>query len=566
MILIVKIILILLTVTTVAVSSYFIYKYYSKEIPPTCNENSDNNYTFSSPSFGKDILSLNTPMRILFSIGKKLFGNRTIDRKENFQLSTSIISSSSLLDLNKDYYVGRLNSNINPTTTPGINSTVTCSFPTNIYKNIDSDCPNWITVYSKGTFGSIDLGKDQTNLLFNDSLIFKRDCTDCVSTHKEIYYKRITPIPSTFSIYDQFNNWTSTNNVINIGFKLYSSYNDVLNDTNAWKFCNYDDPSIGFPRDCGITSAVGGQWNSLTKGGQPNIKYSVLNKSCSFAISSICSSNNPVIANSVYPFARTLYDQTSFINASTTANFSYNNVRSIACWVKLNSDVTDGERPGMMAGNYATSDGLNELNFEIHMNRKPRIYINRGGPGSFIADDILPRDIWIHIAFVIRDTSVDYYKNGKLMQSVALTSPLPIINWQNVKFGYDNRGGTWFGKFAIRNLIVSNTPFTLGDLYKLVPYKCGYKNYFTWKHPTAANTFVPLRLNENNDVECMSRNATDCFWVATKEASDTLINNRSIDSNNPIVCGSGAYNNLIHWCYLSMKEVNPTSDKIPRTG
>ena len=37
---------------------------------------------------------------------------------------------------------------------------------------------------------------------------------------------------------------------------------DAMTDTNRgeWNTCNYDDPGIGFPRDCGGT---GNQWNCL---------------------------------------------------------------------------------------------------------------------------------------------------------------------------------------------------------------------------------------------------------------------------------------------------------------
>ena len=42
---------------------------------------------------------------------------------------------------------------------------------------------------------------------------------------------------------------------------------DTQADTGRWSFCNYNDNGIGFPRDCGKNGAVGGQWNSLTKGG-----------------------------------------------------------------------------------------------------------------------------------------------------------------------------------------------------------------------------------------------------------------------------------------------------------
>jgi hypothetical protein len=30
-----------------------------------------------------------------------------------------------------------------------------------------------------------------------------------------------------------------------------------------WLFCNYDDASVGFPRDCGPTGPVTNQWNSI---------------------------------------------------------------------------------------------------------------------------------------------------------------------------------------------------------------------------------------------------------------------------------------------------------------
>jgi len=135
----------------------------------------------------------------------------------------------------------------------------------------------WTVVYSKGNFGNVNLGEQITNRLFAETKIFKRECADCDNAYKVIYYKRISPIPNNFSIYNQFNNWTSINNVLNKDFKLYYSYTDLINDTDGWTFCNYDDPQIGFPRDCGGRRGVlGFQWNSLTRGGQQNVKYSIL--------------------------------------------------------------------------------------------------------------------------------------------------------------------------------------------------------------------------------------------------------------------------------------------------
>ena len=55
-----------------------------------------------------------------------------------------------------------------------------------------------------------------------------------------------------------------------------STYQDAMDDSNAWQYCNYDDGGVGFPRDCGRSSGVGGQWNSWAgRGGQGNVAWSI---------------------------------------------------------------------------------------------------------------------------------------------------------------------------------------------------------------------------------------------------------------------------------------------------
>jgi hypothetical protein len=56
--------------------------------------------------------------------------------------------------------------------------------------------------------------------------------------------------------------WSSSNNILNIDFYLYSSWDDLQNNVNRWETCNYDDPLIGFPRDCGPNGLVTSQWTS----------------------------------------------------------------------------------------------------------------------------------------------------------------------------------------------------------------------------------------------------------------------------------------------------------------
>jgi hypothetical protein len=80
---------------------------------------------------------------------------------------------------------------------------------------------------------------------------------------REIYYKRLTPVPSGASMYDLFyTTWGSAGNLLNVDFGLFSSYEDAVSGKNPWKFCNYNDPDVGFPRDCGPSGHVSYQWNT----------------------------------------------------------------------------------------------------------------------------------------------------------------------------------------------------------------------------------------------------------------------------------------------------------------
>merc|ERR1719266_493773 len=110
--------------------------------------------------------------------------------------------------------------------------------------------------------------------LFNDhwsvGAIICRVCPGCASSHEHICYKRLTkPAGAASNGYILFTtNWYNDSNVLNTDFELYSSLEDAKIGSNKWNYCNYNDPGIGFPRDCGPTDAVGGQWNSRNRGGQ----------------------------------------------------------------------------------------------------------------------------------------------------------------------------------------------------------------------------------------------------------------------------------------------------------
>lgn len=141
-----------------------------------------------------------------------------------------------------------------------------------------------------GLWGSIDKGS-----------YVRRICISCVNdTHKDIYYKRLTH-PGTINYTHLFeNHWTLNttggNNTFGADFTLHSTFNDAQINTNPWSFCNYSDPfnsthnftltnysfvyyhfenstsnysdfsnisTIGFPHECGPTSPMPNNWNSM---------------------------------------------------------------------------------------------------------------------------------------------------------------------------------------------------------------------------------------------------------------------------------------------------------------
>lgn len=95
-----------------------------------------------------------------------------------------------------------------------------------------------------------------------------------------VWYRRYTS-PETFESYNYLTSyWYSDDNTMaNDDFGLYSSLSDAINDVNEWTYCNYDDCSVGFPRDCGPTGYVAWQWNTndptRAGTGQQNIQFSI---------------------------------------------------------------------------------------------------------------------------------------------------------------------------------------------------------------------------------------------------------------------------------------------------
>jgi len=155
--------------------------------------------------------------------------------------------------------------------------------PANVFapRSYHESNDDWVQVFGMGL--EVREGTDITMWASGSSYIpdnggfyIKRICVDCIDDHKQIIYKRLTSLPDDFNIPSLFlETWSSVNNVLNEDFALYSNMLDALDDTARWTFCNYDEPGLGFPRDCGPDGFIGNQWTSLTWGGKQNYAYYV---------------------------------------------------------------------------------------------------------------------------------------------------------------------------------------------------------------------------------------------------------------------------------------------------
>jgi len=100
--------------------------------------------------------------------------------------------------------------------------------------------------------------------------LVRRRCAGCTVTHTDVYYQRLTPLPTpeeSHFLYLFMNQWVSAHNLLGVDFEMYSTYEDALAGENPWTSCNYDHVNVGFPRDCGPTGHVSSNWNSYVRGG-----------------------------------------------------------------------------------------------------------------------------------------------------------------------------------------------------------------------------------------------------------------------------------------------------------
>ena len=146
------------------------------------------------------------------------------------------------------------------------NPTIGGPVPEDTASIANPDDPDHFTqVYGKGNLAnsnSPEFNNDMISFLWkctedNSSTKYpvfyvKRVCSSCPASHKQIVYKRLTPLPEGMDLQSLFlTTWASKGNVLNTDFELYDSMSGALGglEVKRWTFCNYDDKGIGFPRD-----------------------------------------------------------------------------------------------------------------------------------------------------------------------------------------------------------------------------------------------------------------------------------------------------------------------------
>ena len=109
-----------------------------------------------------------------------------------------------------------------------------------------------------------NIGRDRFNEAFRQCPVVR------YSRNGEVMavYQRTRSIPHGFDAFAIFTDtWRDApSNRLNHDFVLYDDHYALLRGHQPWRFCNYNDPDVAFPRDCGKTGSIGNRWFSMPGG------------------------------------------------------------------------------------------------------------------------------------------------------------------------------------------------------------------------------------------------------------------------------------------------------------
>ena len=120
---------------------------------------------------------------------------------------------------------------------------------------------------------------------------------------------------------------------------------------------------------------------------------------------------------------RDSYDGTTFTNTSyyETKNAIASTPHTFEAWIKVDANLSDDIRPGVIAGNYK-DNSTQSFSFELHKKGQPALWWYDGtNTGSKTFSDIdLRTGEWTHLAMIVDETkgTVSCYVNGELKQTI----------------------------------------------------------------------------------------------------------------------------------------------------
>jgi len=150
-------------------------------------------------------------------------------------------------------------------------------------RGFNHDDNTWFKVAGSDSLHREPIGREAFRDMLSDSsddeqYIVWRVCATCFTSHQNIYYKRLTPIPPEMNLLEMLlNDWTNVNNTENIDFKIYSTFEDAVNDKNPWEFYDFRGDR-GFPYESGPHGTVRDQWRTFQRGwGRMDVAFYVIN-------------------------------------------------------------------------------------------------------------------------------------------------------------------------------------------------------------------------------------------------------------------------------------------------
>ena len=137
-----------------------------------------------------------------------------------------------------------------------------------IQRNLDNDAQSgrytpMVELTANGGGVVRDVGRQAFNEAFKACPVVRYRRNGAVMA----VYQRLTSLPANLDAYGLFvETWRNDSNQLNRDFRLFDRHRDLLTGSGPWSFCNYNDPDVAFPRDCGKTRKTDNRWFSLPGG------------------------------------------------------------------------------------------------------------------------------------------------------------------------------------------------------------------------------------------------------------------------------------------------------------